>query len=125
MFDSLRPHGPTRLFCPWDSEYWSRLPFPSLGDLPTLPALQVILYCLSHQGSPLLKGCPHQFSPLSPYSSDIEFPWLTVFPTSIKVSFSSDLHFFPFYYLLIMISHIKCFSHFSPIEILSIAQDPV
>ena len=39
-------------------EYWSGLPFPSLGDLPNpgseprSPALQVILYCLRHQGSP-------------------------------------------------------------------------
>ena len=39
-------------------EYWSNLPFPSLGDLPDpriklrSPALQAdFLYCLSHQGS--------------------------------------------------------------------------
>ena len=46
MSDSLRPHRlyPTRLLCPW-GEYWSRLPFPSPGDLsdprikPTSPAL--------------------------------------------------------------------------------------
>ena len=26
---------PARLLCPWDfQEYWSRLPFPSLVDLP-------------------------------------------------------------------------------------------
>ena len=37
--------------------YWSGLPFPSLGDLPhpgiepRSPALQAILYFLSHQGS--------------------------------------------------------------------------
>ena len=42
-------------------EYWSRLPFPSLGDLPEpgikpkSPALQADLYCLSHQG----KSCPN------------------------------------------------------------------
>ena len=39
-------------------EYWRRLPLPSPGDLPDpgiqsmSPALQVILYQLSHQGSP-------------------------------------------------------------------------
>ena len=39
-------------------EYWSRWPFPSLGDLPnpgiepSSPALQAGLYHLSHQGSP-------------------------------------------------------------------------
>ena len=39
-------------------EYWSRLPFPSPGDPPNLgveprsPALQAILYPMSHQGSP-------------------------------------------------------------------------
>ena len=42
-------------------EYWSRLPFPSLGDLPhpgikpislASPALQVDSFPLSHQGSP-------------------------------------------------------------------------
>ena len=39
--------------------YWSGLPFPSPGDLPNpgtkpkFPALQVILYSLSQQGSPM------------------------------------------------------------------------
>ena len=39
-------------------EYWSRLPFPSLEDLPNqgsnpgLPHCVQIVYCLSHQGSP-------------------------------------------------------------------------
>ena len=42
-------------------EYWSGLPFPAPGDLPDPGiepgslALQQILYCLSHQGSPLRK----------------------------------------------------------------------
>ena len=46
-------------------EYWSGLPRPSLGDLPNpgikpgTPALQVILYHLSHQGNPI-----HSFSRL-------------------------------------------------------------
>ena len=39
--NSLRPHGlqPARLLCPWGfsrQEYWSGLPFPPPGDLPTL-----------------------------------------------------------------------------------------
>ena len=40
-------------------EYWSGLPFPSLGDLPDpgsnagLSHCRQILYCLSHQGSPM------------------------------------------------------------------------
>ena len=39
MSDSFQLHGPcpTRLLCPWNfsrQEYWSRLPFPSSGDLP-------------------------------------------------------------------------------------------
>ena len=39
-------------------EYWSKLPFPSLGDLPNpriepgFPALQAESLLLSHQGSP-------------------------------------------------------------------------
>ena len=61
MSDSFRPHGleptrnpptkePTRLLCPWGfskQEYWSRLPWPPLGDLPNpgvesrSPALQI------------------------------------------------------------------------------------
>ena len=41
-------------------EYWSVTPFPSPGNLPNpgieprSPALQVILYQLSHKGSPFL-----------------------------------------------------------------------
>ena len=41
-------------------EYWSELPFPSQGDLPNpgieprSAALQVILYQIRHQGSPIL-----------------------------------------------------------------------
>ena len=35
---TLQPHGqqPPRLLCPWNfpgEEYWSRWPFPTLGDL--------------------------------------------------------------------------------------------
>ena len=43
-------------------EHWSGVPFPSPEDLPNpgikprSPALQVILYQLSHKGSPLLKS---------------------------------------------------------------------
>ena len=37
--DSLQPYGlqPARLLCSWDfsrQEYWTKLPFPSPGDLP-------------------------------------------------------------------------------------------
>ena len=51
---------PTRLLCLWDfprQGYWSGLPFPSPGDLPTqgsnpgLPHCRQMLYCLSHQRS--------------------------------------------------------------------------
>ena len=41
-------------------EYWSELPYPSPGNLPNpgikpgSPALQQILYCLRHKGSPML-----------------------------------------------------------------------
>ena len=44
--------------------YWSGLPFPSPGDLPNpgiepgSPALQQMLYCMSHQGSIIQ---PHYF----------------------------------------------------------------
>ena len=47
--DSLQPHGPTRLLCPWGfskQEYCSGLPCPPPGDLlnlgiePRSPALQ-------------------------------------------------------------------------------------
>ena len=39
MASCLRPQGlqPARLLCPWNfpgQEYWSGLPFPTLGDLP-------------------------------------------------------------------------------------------
>ena len=68
MFDSVWPHGllPARLVCPQDfqQKYWSRLPFPSPGDLldpgikPTSLALvsnswalscqEAYQYCTSH-----------------------------------------------------------------------------
>ena len=53
----------TRLLCPWGfsrQEYWSGLSWPPAGCLPnrgiepTSPTLQLILYHLSHQGSPLI-----------------------------------------------------------------------
>ena len=60
MFDSLQPHGlqSTRLFCPWDSPgknigvgCHSLLQgnLPDSGIKPRSPALQAILYGLSHQ----------------------------------------------------------------------------
>ena len=54
---------PTRLLCPWGfsrQEYWSGLPFPSLGEIPDpgikprSPALASRLYHLSHQGSKII-----------------------------------------------------------------------
>ena len=60
VYDSLRPHGlqPFRLLCSCGfskQEYWSGLPFPSLGDLPdpgSLPHWQVDSSSLIHQGNP-------------------------------------------------------------------------
>ena len=62
--DSLQPHGlqPTRLLCPWGfsrQEYWSRLPFPSPGNLP-----QSGIEPASHM-SPALAG-RFFFLPLAP-----------------------------------------------------------
>ena len=66
MFDSLQPYGLLAHQAPLSmgfsqQEYWSRLPFSSLGDLPDpgmeprspeSPALQVDSLLLSHQESP-------------------------------------------------------------------------
>ena len=50
VFDSLRPHGPARVLCPWGfsrQEYWSGLSCPPPGNLPNpgielrSPALEV------------------------------------------------------------------------------------
>ena len=65
MSNSLWPHGlqPARLLCPWDSPvknpgmgYHSLLQeiFPTQGSNPGLPHCRHILYCLSHQRSPLI-----------------------------------------------------------------------
>ena len=65
MSNSLQPHGLqlARLLCPWGfsrPEYWNGLPCPPPGDLPNqglkpgLPYCRWILYCLSHQGSPII-----------------------------------------------------------------------
>ena len=75
----LRPHGlqPARLLCSLSEEfskqgYWSRLPFPSPGDLPDPgikpkpPALQVGSLWLSHQGSPAMR-------PPGPMNSVLQF----------------------------------------------------
>ena len=67
MSDSLWPHGlqPTRLLCPWTSPGKnSRVGchallqgiFPSQGSNPGLRHCTQILYCLSHQGSPLISN---------------------------------------------------------------------
>ena len=77
----LRLHGlqPTRLLCPWDflSKNASGLPFPSPGDLPDTgieiglmhyrraPALQLVLYWLSHRAS-ATACCCYSVAPLCP-----------------------------------------------------------
>ena len=76
--NSLQPHGmqPARLLCPWGlsrQEYWSGLPCPPPGDLPTqesnpgLPHCRQILYRLSHQGSPGLMLIWYTFLTTSQY----------------------------------------------------------
>ena len=58
-------------------EYWSGLPFPSPGNLPDpetesgSPALQQILYCLSHQGTLFLYWCPKWQAPSRGWDSGI------------------------------------------------------
>ena len=63
-------------------EYWSGLPFPLPGDLPdpgielsslVSPLLQGMLYCLSHEGSPLLSQKVHIFPENAGLSND--FTW--------------------------------------------------
>ena len=67
--DSSRPHGlqPTRLLCSWDSPGTStgvgfrallQRIFLTQGSNPDLPHYRRILYCLSHQGSPVPTGKP-------------------------------------------------------------------
>ena len=65
--DSLQPRGlwPARLLCPWNSPGRSTSVgslsllqgiFPTQGSNPGLPHCRQILYCLSHQGSPVVKS---------------------------------------------------------------------
>ena len=67
-------------------EYCSRLPFPSPGNLPTqglnpgLPHCTQTLYCLRHQGSPLLICWKSFFCPVRiPKSSQLSSKWLNPF----------------------------------------------
>ena len=64
VYDSLRPHGlqPFRLLCSCGfskQEYWSGLPFPSLGDLPdpgigpTSPELAGGFFTTAPPGKPI------------------------------------------------------------------------
>ena len=64
--NSLRPHGlqPVRLFCPWDSPGKNtgvgchallQGILPTQGSNWGLLHCRQILYCLSHQGSPIMK----------------------------------------------------------------------
>ena len=74
MSYSSGTHGqqPDRLFCPWGfsrQEYWSALPCPPPGDLPSpeieprFPICRQIPYCLSHQGRPwILEWVAYLFS---------------------------------------------------------------
>ena len=63
---SLRTHGlqPARFLCPWSSlgkntgvgcHFLLQEIFPTQGSNPGLPHCRQILYCVSHQGSPLKK----------------------------------------------------------------------
>ena len=67
MSDSLQPHGlqPTKLLCPWGfsrQEYWSGLPCPPPGDLPSpgielrSPTLQVDSLPSEPPGKPMHIG---------------------------------------------------------------------
>ena len=72
--DSLQPHGlwPARLLCPWDSPGKNtgvgchallQGMFPTQGSNPHLPHCRLILYQLSHQGSPrILEWVAYLFS---------------------------------------------------------------
>ena len=69
MSNSLRPQGPIRFLCPLcRQEYWSRLPFPSPGDLPNpgieprWPALQADSLPSEPPGKPQLYISSVQFS---------------------------------------------------------------
>ena len=68
---SLQPHGlyPTRLLCPWDSpgkktgagsHALLQGIFPTQGSNLDLLHCRQILYCLSHQGRPLLFWGPYK-----------------------------------------------------------------
>ena len=61
MSDSLRPHGPARLLCPWGfsrQEYWDGLSCPPPGNLPNpgikprSPALEVDSLLSESPGKP-------------------------------------------------------------------------
>ena len=95
MSNSLRPHGlqPARAFCPWDfpgkhtgmgchSLLQGNLPDP--GIEPKSPALQV-LYCLSHQRSPLHLCVMTQITHIPVHNS------LLFVPRSAVISFLSGL----------------------------------
>ena len=67
--DSLLPQGPVRFLCPFcRQEYWSRLPFPSPGDLPNpgiepkWPALKADSLPSEPPGKPQLYISSVQFS---------------------------------------------------------------
>ena len=72
MSDSVQSHGlqPTKLLYTWGfsrQEYWSGLPCPPPGDLPSprlnpcLPHCRHSLYHLSHQGISIDKTCENHY----------------------------------------------------------------
>ena len=79
MSDSLWPHGPTRLLCPWNAPGTSTRVgscsllqgiFLAQGLNPGLPYCRWILYQLSHQGSPVGPSLAFVYSSQSEPASD-------------------------------------------------------
>ena len=73
LSDSFWPHGerPARLLYPWDfpgkntgmgCHFLLQEIFPTQGLNPCLPRCRLILYCLSHQGSPKTKMWSEQLT---------------------------------------------------------------
>ena len=85
----------TRLLHPWDfsrQEYWSGLPSPSPGDLPSpgLPHCRQTLYHLSHQGSVVT-----DFKMLNLKEKSLEYSWLTVLCQFQVCSQVNHLYIYP------------------------------
>ena len=98
--DSLRPHAPARLLCPWDSPGKDTgvgchaLPqgiFPTQRLNPGLPHCRQILYCLSHQGSPIIDICAPIFLILWAYFLLDLFLLLCFLPRDAPLAFVIQL----------------------------------